>query len=171
MERLRITLVSPTTPMVVFMTGKKKLMELFGSHTMKIDGKCLCGNITYEAEVDPNQVYICNCTDCQTLAGSAFRWSVTIAEADFKLITGEPKIFIKTLDSGATGSHQVFCPDCGSPLYSTTPPGDETRFFNVRVATARQHTELPPKLQYWKSSAPKWLTEVGQIKDEGGVTL
>ena len=138
---------------------------------MKIDGKCQCGNITYEAEADPDNAYICNCTDCQTLAGSAFRWSVTVPESDFKLLTGEPKAFIKTLDSGETGSHQVFCPDCGSPLYSITPPGDEARFFNIRVATARQQADFSPKIQYWKSSAQKWLTEVGQIKDEGGVTL
>jgi len=40
---------------------------------MKIDGGCLCGHITYEAEIDPAQVSICHCTDCQTLSGSAFR--------------------------------------------------------------------------------------------------
>ena len=138
---------------------------------MKIDGKCQCGRIAYEAIANPENAYVCNCTDCQTLAGSAFRWSVTVPEADFKLLTGEPKIFVKILDDGTTGSHQVFCPDCGSPLYSTTPPGKEDRFFNIRVTTARPKKEFPPKIQYWKSSVPKWLTDVSKIEDEGGVTL
>ncbi len=40
---------------------------------MKIDGHCYCGEITFEAEVDPNGLNICHCTDCQTLSGSAFR--------------------------------------------------------------------------------------------------
>jgi hypothetical protein len=40
---------------------------------MKIDGRCRCGNITFEAEVDPATVVICHCTDCQTPSGSAFR--------------------------------------------------------------------------------------------------
>ena len=40
---------------------------------MKIDGGCHCGYIAYEAEVDPDKVRICHCTDCQTLSGSAFR--------------------------------------------------------------------------------------------------
>ena len=37
---------------------------------MKIDGRCHCGCITYEAEIDPDKVMICHCTDCQTLSGS-----------------------------------------------------------------------------------------------------
>ena len=86
---------------------------------MKIDGRCHCGFITYEAEVDPEEVYICGCTDCQAISGTAFRWAVPVPEGSFKLLTGKPKTYIKTADSGAT-SHQLFCPQCASPLYSTS---------------------------------------------------
>jgi hypothetical protein len=41
---------------------------------MKIDCRCHCGFITYEAEVDPGEVYLCHCTDCQSISGGAFRW-------------------------------------------------------------------------------------------------
>jgi hypothetical protein len=129
---------------------------------MKIDGRCQCGEITYEAEVDPNQSYICNCTDCQTLAGSALRWSVTVPEPDFKLLTGKLKPYNKPSESGEL-LPLLFCPNCGSPLYSIYSI-DGARFFNVRVPTARQHAELPPKRQYWKRSAQKWLTRVNQIE-------
>jgi hypothetical protein len=37
---------------------------------MKIERGCHCGNITYRAEVYPNRVGICHCTDRQTLTGS-----------------------------------------------------------------------------------------------------
>lgn len=40
---------------------------------MKIDGRCHCGYISYEAEINPETVVICHCTDCQTLSDSAFR--------------------------------------------------------------------------------------------------
>jgi hypothetical protein len=46
---------------------------------MKIDGHCHCGRITFEAEVDPNTITICHCTDCQMLTGSAFRANVLAA--------------------------------------------------------------------------------------------
>jgi hypothetical protein len=43
---------------------------------MKIEGACHCGYITYVAEIDPDKVGMCHCTDCQTLTGTAFRTSV-----------------------------------------------------------------------------------------------
>lgn len=59
---------------------------------MKIDGRCHCGYITSEAEIDPEKVIICRGTDCQTLAGSAFRTAAFTLEGSFKLLSGEPKI-------------------------------------------------------------------------------
>jgi hypothetical protein len=32
---------------------------------MQLTGGCHCGHITYEAEVDPETVRVCHCTDCQ----------------------------------------------------------------------------------------------------------
>jgi hypothetical protein len=37
---------------------------------MKIDGRCHCGYVTFEAEADPETTTICNCTDCQTMSGA-----------------------------------------------------------------------------------------------------
>ena len=128
---------------------------------MKIDGHCHCGKITYQAEVDPGVVYICHCTDCQAITGSAFRWAVTVAEADFKLLTGIPKTYVKIADNGAE-SHQLFCPDCASPLYSTSiTPGPKR--LNLRLGTARQRAELQPKSQCWHRSAQKWVNDIREM--------
>ncbi|MGH6881081.1 GFA family protein [Hypericibacter sp.] len=54
---------------------------------MKIDGRCYCGFIAYEAEVDPEKVRICHGTDCQILAGSAFRTVVPVGKNGFKLLS------------------------------------------------------------------------------------
>ena len=123
---------------------------------MKVDGRCHCGFITYEADVDPDQVYLCHCTDCQAISGSAFRWAVSVLVGDFKLLTGKPKTYVKVSSSGAT-NHQVFCPECASPIYATTS-GVEPEVFNVRVGTARQRAELQPKAQYWCRSSQEWAT-------------
>jgi hypothetical protein len=40
---------------------------------MIVHGRCHCGAIAYEAEVEAGNVNICHCLDCQTLTGSAFR--------------------------------------------------------------------------------------------------
>jgi len=125
---------------------------------MKIDGSCHCGNITYEAEVNPDEVYICHCIDCQSISGSPFRWAVSIPEKDFALLSGQPKTYVKTGDSGST-SHQLFCPNCASPLYSTSVV-DVPRYFNLRLGTARQRNMLQPRIESWCRSAQQW-TQLG----------
>jgi hypothetical protein len=125
---------------------------------MKIDGACHCGYITYEAEIDPDKVWICHCTDCQTLSGTAFRTLVVVSEDNFLILSGEPKIYVKTGSSGAK-REQSFCPECGSPFYSTSV-GDGPKFYNIRLGTVRQRDELPPKKQYWSRSALHWLSDL-----------
>ena len=58
---------------------------------MKVHGGCHCGRITYQASVDPANVSICHCTDCQMLTGSVYRVSVPVRKESFSLLTGEPK--------------------------------------------------------------------------------
>ncbi len=121
---------------------------------MKIDGSCHCGKITYEAEVNPEGVYLCHCQDCQAISGSPYRWAVTIPAEDFTLLTGSPKTYVKTAESGTT-NHQVFCPDCASPLYSTAPD-NAVASVNLRLGTARQRASLRPRTELWCRSAQVW---------------
>src|SRR5438034_7517168 len=110
---------------------------------MKIDGRCHCGYVTYEAEIDPENVLICHCTDCQTLSGSAFRTVALTREDAFKLLSGKPKVYIKTSESGAK-RQQSFCPECGTPIYSAAV-ADGPKVYGVRVGTVRQRDKLVPK--------------------------
>lgn len=125
---------------------------------MKIDGSCHCGNIAFEAEADPEKTAICHCTDCQVLSGTAFRTLIFTRREDFKLLSGEPKTYVKTGESGRRRA-QTFCPDCGSPIYATGV-GDDTKFYNIRLGIVRQRDQLPPKKQIWCRSAHAWLGEM-----------
>ena len=128
---------------------------------MKIDGGCHCGAITYEAEVDPDKVVLCHCTDCQTLSGSAFRTVVPTNEGTFKLLSGEPKVYVKTGESG-NKRKQTFCPDCGTPIYSG-PVGDGPKVVGLRVGTIRQRDQLAPSDQFWFRSSLAWLGNLPAI--------
>jgi hypothetical protein len=128
---------------------------------MKIDGRCHCGYISYEAEIDPEKVMICHCTDCQKLSGSAFRTVAFTREDTFKLLSGELKIYIKTGESG-TKRPQAFCPECGTPIYSSTV-GEGPKAHVIRVGTARQRDELVPKMQLWFRSSQRWLADLGSV--------
>ncbi len=128
---------------------------------MKIDGACHCGAITYEAEIDPEKVAICHCTDCQVLSGTAFRMVVPVRDENFQLKSGELKIYIKTAESG-NQREQTFCPDCGTPFYATSV-GDGPRVFNLRTGSIRQRKQLVPKRQVWIRSAHDWLGGIGEM--------
>ncbi len=127
---------------------------------MRIDGGCHCGNITYDAEIDPDRVGICHCTDCQNLSGSAFSISVPAARDAFALRTGQPRIYVKTADSG-TKRAQAFCPECGTRIYAAAVSDPET--FNIRVGTIRQRAELRPRAQIWCRSALPWVMDLGSV--------
>jgi len=128
---------------------------------MRIDGGCHCGNITYEAEIDPGKVGICHCTDCQTLSGSAFTVFVPAPVEGFRLLTGQPKLYVKTAESGNQRA-QAFCPECGSRLYAAAVTDPQT--LNIRVGTARQRRELAPRAQLWCRSALEWVMSLGSVK-------
>ena len=128
---------------------------------MKVDGRCHCGFITYEADVEPKKVMICHCTDCQTLSGSAFRTIALTRQDGFKLLSGELKTYVKT---GETGSRrpQAFCPECGSPIYSSSE-ADGPKVYSIRVGTLHQRRDLVPRSQIWCRSVQPWITDIGLL--------
>jgi hypothetical protein len=125
---------------------------------MEINGRCHCGFITFEADVDPEEVRLCHCTDCQTLSGSAFRATVPTRQGAFTLRSGEVKNYVKIGTSGARRRHG-FCPECGSPIYSTSED-DGPKVYNLRVGTIHQRRELVPRTQIWCRSALPWTTDI-----------
>jgi len=129
---------------------------------MKVNGRCHCGEIRYEAELDPESVGICHCTDCQTLSASAFRTIGVVQPGKFRLINGNPNIYVKTGDSG-NKRQQAFCRNCGSGIYATSVE-DGPKTYNIRMGTVQQRKEFPPKFQIWCRSAQPWLPTIDTDK-------
>jgi hypothetical protein len=129
---------------------------------MRIDGSCHCGFIKIEGEADPEKVQICHCTDCQTGTGSAFRISIPVPGAAFKM-TGQPTTYVKTTADSGRPRVQAFCGKCGSPIYSTTPGDGAQPSYTVRVGLLRQRDQLAPRRQQWFRSARPWVTELASV--------
>jgi hypothetical protein len=125
---------------------------------MHVDGRCHCGNIRYEAEVDPARVAICHCTDCQVLTGSPYRVSVVVPAGDFRLLAGEPRIYVKTADSGNRRAH-AFCPRCGTPVFAR-PEADPPQTYTLRIGGLAQRASLPPQRQIWCQSSIDWAKDI-----------
>lgn len=128
---------------------------------MHVDGRCHCGRITYEAEINPEQVYVCHCTDCQTLSGTAFRSVAACEHADFRMVTGTPRIYVKVAESGNRRA-QAFCPDCGTPLYARDAD-EKDGSLSLRVGAMKQRNSLVPRQQLWSRSAQSWVERLADM--------
>jgi hypothetical protein len=128
---------------------------------MKVEGQCHCGQITFEAEIDPEVVRICHCSDCQIMTGSAYRVNVAAPAGSFVLRSGQPKIYMRTAESGNQRAH-AFCPNCGTQLYASAPHDPPN--FSIRVGTLKQRAELPPKRQIWFRSALPWVSDIRNVE-------
>lgn len=127
---------------------------------MKVDGRCHCGNISYEAEVDPETVGICHCTDCQRLTGTAYRTTVRAPAAGFVLKGGTPTIYIKTGESGTRRAH-AFCPICGTPIYAAAPV--DPNVYSLRIGAIEQRAQLGPRRRAWCRSALPWSQDLRDL--------
>ncbi len=122
---------------------------------MKIEGRCYCGAIEYEAQVQPGTTTVCHCADCQAQSGSAFRANIAAPAAGFRLVKGTPRTYIKT---AASGNQRVlaFCEVCGSSLYACAL--ENPRSYSLRIGTVRQRQELgTPQRQIWTRRRHDWV--------------
>lgn len=125
---------------------------------MKVEGQCHCGAIQYRAELEPENVGICHCNDCQSLSATAFRTIGMVKPGKFEIIEGSPKLYIKIAESG-NRRQQAFCDRCGSGLYATSDD-DGPKTHNIRMGTVKQRDQFQPQFQLWCRSAQSWLVDL-----------
>jgi hypothetical protein len=128
---------------------------------MNIDGRCHCGAVTFQADIDPEKVSICHCTDCQTLTGSPYRVTVICSAGQIRMAGKSPRIYPKTGDNGRT-RFQHFCPECGSPLF-TSGEGEQQDDWGIRWGSIRQRDRLKPARQIWCRSAVPWIHDLDEL--------
>jgi hypothetical protein len=129
---------------------------------MKVEGQCHCGQIRYEAEVDPDRVSICHCSDCQVLTGTAFRVSVPTESGTLRFLSGTPRVYVKTTADSGNKRRHAFCANCGSPI-SASADTDSPSTYTLRVGGLAQKARLPPKRRIWCKSALDWSLDISSV--------
>jgi len=128
---------------------------------MEVTGGCFCGHVTYAATVDPEQVYVCHCSDCQRHSGAAYGVVVGVVDRRFRLLSGTLKSFDKLADSGTVRA-LAFCPECGTRIHATSVC-DPDGFMGLRLGTVNERDRLTPKAQAFCRSAQDWVTDLRSI--------
>ena len=112
-------------------------------------GRCACNAVAYEIPDDLDAAYICHCSNCRALTGSAFlpvgrikREKVTVTKgSDSLLLAGDP-------DS----AYEARCAECYSLLYWTSRDG----YFGLAYGTLIDEPTLKPAYHQFVGSKAPW---------------
>jgi hypothetical protein len=117
---------------------------------MATKGGCLCGAVRYELTAPMLFGGFCYCIDCRKSSGSHSA-SMAVPEAALA-VTGETREFATTGDSGGQVT-RVFCPNCGSPLYSK---GARPGVVMLKAGTLDDPEQFKPMASIYVARAPSW---------------
>jgi len=75
-------------------------------------------------------------------------------------VKGQTKSYIKVAQSGNRRA-QVFCPECGTPLWATAP--ENAISVIIRLGCLKQRADFKPTVQIWQHSALPWVSELASV--------
>jgi hypothetical protein len=124
----------------------------------RLDGRCLCGSLTYRCDGEPLVTVVCHCEDCQRQTGSAFSILVAVPRVALH-VDGDTLATYVTVgaDSGEERQRQL-CSKCGLPLVSLLAEQPEVAL--IKAGTLNDRSWLSPTIEIWCDSAQPWLAPI-----------
>jgi hypothetical protein len=125
---------------------------------LPLTGGCQCGALRYEISEAPVATYLCHCTECQRVTGSAFSMAILVRDAAFHVARGEPQPIERSADSGRTVT-RWHCPECASWICNGAIPGigRSGPVRRVRPGTLDDRSWLRPTAHFWTRSKQPWF--------------
>jgi uncharacterized protein (DUF952 family) len=117
-----------------------------------ITARCLCESVRFAIGGRFGPVVYCHCTQCRRASGSAFAANADVKVADVQWIAGRDGT---SEYEASPGNFRVFCPRCGSPLYSRSV-SDPTRI-RVRLGALDGDPERRSLAHVWVGSKAPWF--------------
>lgn len=121
-------------------------------------GGCNCGAVRFELRCDLSDLYMCHCSICRRLTGSAGIPVAVVRNEDFAWLSGEDQI--ATWMKPDADWQCWFCRRCGSPLPGENDP--ERRYVPAGLLDG-QGEGLQIRHHIWVGSKAHW----DQIGDAG----
>jgi hypothetical protein len=120
----------------------------------KYTGHCACGAIRFAFDTDPDFIALCHCLDCKRASGGEAAVFFAVPQGDFTLLDGSPRAFHYVADSGG-GLDRVFCPTCGSRLYTENLDSFPGLVF-VQLGSLDRPEWIAPKLEMFTRRRLAW---------------
>lgn len=120
----------------------------------KRSGRCACGQVTFDYAFDPNFIAICHCLDCKKASGGEAATFFAVPEANFALLSGNPKPYPYVAQSG-NKLDRFYCPNCGARVYTGNLEGFPQTVF-IQLASVDDPNVIEPKLEMFTKRRLDW---------------
>lgn len=121
--------------------------------TMKhITGGCLCGDVRFAVQGQPDRVGLCHCLDCRKHHGALF-FAAAIFPENAVQISGETRSY--------AGRH--FCPRCGSSLFARSDGEVE-----IHLGALDAPSQFTPNYELWTDRREDWLPPFPVVSHKRG---
>jgi len=122
----------------------------------KLDGRCLCGAVSYTSDAEPLFCAVCHCRNCQRQTGTAFSIVVAVPEDRFE-VTGELSEHVTIGEDHGQPTRRRFCSGCGSPIVTVSESAPGVAI--IKAGTLDDPSWLEPQLEVWCESAQPWVSQ------------
>lgn len=129
-----------------------------------VEGSCLCGNIKYQVEINPGQIFNCHCKYCRKAHGADYA-TLAIANAS-TLILMDEKGLLKEHQNDI-GGIRAFCSECASRLFNYAP--DKNIYFSVTLSTIDTPINYKPVAHANTESKASWCVPYEGIPQFSGL--
>jgi hypothetical protein len=113
-------------------------------------GRCLCGNIRFEAKGRRLWVAHCHCESCRRSTGAPVTTFVGFNKDQLTYTHGERKFY-----ESSPGVRRGFCADCGTPMtYEADRSPDEVHLY---ISTLDEPGAFQPQLHVFHAERIPWV--------------
>ncbi|OLQ93757.1 hypothetical protein BIY21_11110 [Vibrio ponticus] len=119
-----------------------------------IEGKCQCGQVTYQLKAAPQMVAACHCTECQKLATAPFSVTAVVKAEDIEF-SGEMGEWSRPTDSGNINAAK-FCTGCGNRIYHLNPQEPQLIKLKLKPVALEDDSIFEPKVHVWVKEKVSW---------------
>lgn len=125
----------------------------------KLNGSCLCGEVTYQFAKDIKVFQYCHCSRCQKFTGSAHASNIIIDPKNFQWLSGEDTVGRYEL---AEAKHFAtsFCKKCGSSLPWQT---QSRKAMIIPAGTLDDTPSMKPMHNIYYSDKAEWYEDVCKL--------
>lgn len=133
-------------------------MPLKSDSPGQLRGSCVCGTVTFRVQGVFEGFYLCHCSRCRKVSGSAHSANMAARGGSIEWLTGEADV--STFRLPGTRFQRSFCQKCGSAL-----PGQHLGGALLVVPAGSLDDEAPlrPTAHIWVASRADWDVDLETV--------